>query len=236
MYIYCIENSINGKKYIGQTVKPLKLRIKQHRNEARRGEIRHLYSAMRKYGDENFTISLIEETTDLNSRECYWIDALDTKRNGYNETDGGEGLKGFKHSEESRIKMKDNFTQERRAQLSNQTKEGMKRWWDNLSQFEKEDYIKRCQKRPEGWIPPKGWHFNHSEETKKRMSIAKLGHIKSEETCRRISESKKGQLAGELNPMKREDVKEKHRKACTGRRIAKRPDGTRYWVYPNVVG
>ena len=236
MFIYQIENTLNNRKYVGQTTKSLKKHFKLHCNCARRGEVRHLYSAMRKYGVENFQISLIEETDNLNEREKYWIEILDTKKNGYNETDGEEGLKGFNHSSETKKKIKDRYTDEVKKEHSKKTKEGMKRWWNDLSEDDKKDYIERCTKKPENYIHHTGHTYTHTEETKKRMSKARIGHVNSEETRKRISQSKKGQLTGDLNPMKREDVREKHRLAVTGRRIAKRADGTRYWVYPKVIG
>ena len=46
---------------------------------------------MRKYGIENFHIELIEETTNPEEREKYWIEYLGTYKNGYNATLGGDG-------------------------------------------------------------------------------------------------------------------------------------------------
>lgn len=46
---------------------------------------------MRKYGIEHFHISLLEETKFPEEREQYWIKALDSYRNGYNATKGGDG-------------------------------------------------------------------------------------------------------------------------------------------------
>lgn len=48
---------------------------------------------MRKYGPENFTISVLEEcpNEDLNSREVYWIEKYHSREDGYNITPGGGG-------------------------------------------------------------------------------------------------------------------------------------------------
>ena len=48
--------------------------------------------AMRKYGQDNFSFAILEECEekDLPEREQYWIKKLDTYKNGYNETPGGE--------------------------------------------------------------------------------------------------------------------------------------------------
>lgn len=58
-HIYCICCLANGKLYIGQTVKSIEKRFKEHKQAAKRGVPYRLYSAMRKYGVENFTIEEI---------------------------------------------------------------------------------------------------------------------------------------------------------------------------------
>ena len=96
-YIYKIVNLVNGKIYVGQTRFDLQRRFHQHLYEAKKGELQYpLYSAIRKYGEQNFQIECIEEIDDelLGEREQYWIRTLDTfvKNNkGYNATYGGEG-------------------------------------------------------------------------------------------------------------------------------------------------
>lgn len=54
----------------------------------------HLYSAMRKYGLENFTFNVIEEcrNEDLDDREIYWIKQYNSNDAdyGYNNTGGGQ--------------------------------------------------------------------------------------------------------------------------------------------------
>ena len=72
-YIYCITNLINGKKYIGQTVRSIQDRFKDHSHQAYRPEndSRPICRAIRKYGIENFSIEQIEEVENdlLNERE-----------------------------------------------------------------------------------------------------------------------------------------------------------------------
>lgn len=46
---------------------------------------------MRKYGIENFEISLIEETDNPEEREIYWIEQKRSFKAGYNATKGGDG-------------------------------------------------------------------------------------------------------------------------------------------------
>ena len=94
-YIYKITNQINGKSYIGKTMKTIQERWSEHCADYKRErcEKRPLYAAMNKYGIENFKIEQIEECSDqdLSERECFWIEYYETFKNGYNATLGGDG-------------------------------------------------------------------------------------------------------------------------------------------------
>lgn len=95
--IYCITNLINNKLYIGQTHRILQERWDEHLAAGRDiNNHRPLYRAMRKYGEKNFSISIIEECLDqeLNEKEKYWIKEKETwiaehPDKGYNITCGG---------------------------------------------------------------------------------------------------------------------------------------------------
>ena len=94
-YIYQIVNDINQKIYVGKTEFSIEKRFQEHCKDAfrERNEKRPLYSAMRKYGIENFHIELIEETNNPEEREIYWIEQKRSFKNGYNATMGGDGKK-----------------------------------------------------------------------------------------------------------------------------------------------
>ena len=95
--IYCIENLINGKKYIGSS-KNIYHRWKQHIFNLN-GNIHindHLQSSWNKYGKDNFTFYIIEKCLqdELCDREKYYISKFNTTNNkhGYNMTSGGDGI------------------------------------------------------------------------------------------------------------------------------------------------
>lgn len=94
--IYKITNHINGKIYVGQTIKTLEERFQRHCWGTTENDKYHLNmaikKAIKKYGKENFTIELIEEveTQMLDEREIYWISYYDSYNKGYNCTKGGQ--------------------------------------------------------------------------------------------------------------------------------------------------
>ena len=111
-YIYKIINNINGKVYIGKTEQNNPYdRWKEHiRDHARRrNEKRPLYSAMKKYGVENFSFKVLEETNSPEEREMHYIDVYRSyvgfkDCNGYNATLGGDGKKYLSLNENEVIK------------------------------------------------------------------------------------------------------------------------------------
>lgn len=93
-YIYEITNDINSKVYVGQTIKNIEERFREHKSDAKYSKrSKLLHNAMNKYGCSHFNISVLEvcDLDMLNEREIYWIDKLDTFNNGYNLTLGGDG-------------------------------------------------------------------------------------------------------------------------------------------------
>ena len=93
-FIYCITNTINGKKYVGKTTLTVEKRWLEHKRDfLKLNEIRPLYRAFKKYGVENFEVSQLEECSVelLSERESYWIAELKTFTLGYNATLGGDG-------------------------------------------------------------------------------------------------------------------------------------------------
>ena len=97
--IYKIENLINGKVYIGQSIN-ISERFTEHKRETFNFSNKtkfyyHLYCAIRKYGLENFSFSVIEECSEkeLDEREIFWIKEYNSYQKGYNKTLGGNGIR-----------------------------------------------------------------------------------------------------------------------------------------------
>lgn len=94
--IYKITNKINGHCYIGQSV-DIATRWIHHKNYPVEKSKYPLYLAFKKYGIENFSFDLIEECSidELNEKEIFYIKHFNSYFNGYNQTLGGSGSKGF---------------------------------------------------------------------------------------------------------------------------------------------
>lgn len=105
--IYIIRNTINNKVYVGQTHVSIKLRFQNHLSAARRGLDYVIGKAIRKYGEENFYVELLEECLieELNEREKYWISYFNSTNNkfGYNMSKGGNVTRTTRELDEQYI-------------------------------------------------------------------------------------------------------------------------------------
>ena len=108
MEIYKVTNIVNSKTYIGVTSQGYEKRFTRHLNDARLGSDCHFHRAIRKYGRRNFTIEVlitVDSRDDAYEYEKLFIELYCSKLMGYNETEGGEGRLGYKHSEETKKKL-----------------------------------------------------------------------------------------------------------------------------------
>jgi hypothetical protein len=150
-------------------------RFKQHQRHAKVGNNRHLYTAMRKYG-ESIVLTVLHE---LDNEACMLVENMyrPAAHIGWNHGVGGDNpTLGFKHTDEfkakiSAIKKGHVASDETRKKMSD-SKMGItrpKEFSDKISAIHK------------------GRKF--TEETKLKMSAAKLGKVLSEETKIRMSET-----------------------------------------------
>lgn len=113
--IYVITNKFDGKQYIGQTLthrlnkgkyRPFgyRQRFLDHVSEAlgqKKKQSRYLNNAIRKYGQDIFTVKLILRCSieELDEYECKYIEKYQSLYpNGYNLTHGGKGAFPVKHN------------------------------------------------------------------------------------------------------------------------------------------
>lgn len=204
--VYKISTTESESLYIGKTVQTLEERFKQHLYNAKNDKSNnHFYNAINKYGPDTFTCELVEEIEVdlLSEREKFWIKTFDTFNNGYNSTEGGEGLEGFSHSDETKKLISESskgrlHSEETKKKLSEFHK-GSK-WSDSQRQ-------KIEEAREANGYPMEG--KSHSDETKLKMSEShkgkelsekdkerlrtmNIGSTHSDETKLKMSEAKKG--------------------------------------------
>lgn len=190
--VYIATNVINGKQYVGLT-KNIDRRWKQHLKT--NGSAPALHAAIKKYGIACFVFSHICDAFDHDaacSIERMLIQQHNTKfPNGYNITDGGEGVCGTPLSEAEKEKR-------RQAMLAFNSK---------LSAEERSAKY--------GWAKGRIW----DEEQKQKISASNkgknLGKQPSDETRAKMS------LAHKRRPRKphSEETKEKIRKSLLGRKM-----------------
>lgn len=197
MGIYKITNTVNGKVYIGQSVR-LSERLNKHCNALKNNyhPNQHLQNAYNKYGDV-FQIEIIvycdseEELDDLERYYISYYDSMNPQR-GYNKEDGGSLNKHL--SEETRKKMSKNhpdmngannpmYGKMHSAETRKKISEAMS--GENHPMYGKTHSVETRKKISESLKGKK-----HSEKTRKKISKARKGKKLSEKTKKKMSEAK----------------------------------------------
>jgi group I intron endonuclease len=217
--VYKITNIKNGKVYVG-SAENISGRWINHLSELRK-EIhhsKHLRSAWKKYGEENFKFEIIEIVGDiklLTYREQYWIDYYESynPKYGYNILPKARSSLGMKHTDEAKKKVSIANSGEnhpnwgkhrseetrRKIGLSQKGKIISEKTRKKMSAILKGRKISEETKKKIG-LSKKGKH--HSEETKKKMSLSHKGKVRSEEHKKNISLGNKGRKLSEENKKK----------------------------------
>ena len=207
--IYCHMCLVNGKKYVGQTDNP-KMRFGGMETPHLKPYYAHMKHAVTKHGASSFLTGIIESAPihKLDAREKFWILKLDTINpdKGYNLTLGGDGLRGYRHTEESRLKMSKQRRGKNNPSFGKSMPEERRR---KISQSRKGKY---CGKNNPNFGKPL------SEETIRKIRSAKLGKSLPEETKQKMRESKLGTKNIMFGKTHSEEARRKMSEANIGRR------------------
>jgi len=156
--IYLVQNSVNGKLYLGQTKRTAAKRWEEHVKQAqsKSRDCPALYNAIRKYGCDAFSVSTLCELsdTDLDEAEKFLIGVFGA-RFGYNVDGGGRGRSRYKHSPESRKRMSESrkalwADKEYRDRMS-KAHIGQKAWNKGLPSKQSKEFFSKIAKGGNGW-------------------------------------------------------------------------------------
>jgi len=184
--IYCFENILDGKKYVGQA-QDLEYRTKRHFGSLKKGKDRCvvLQRAWNFYGKENFIVYTIEicEIDLLDEREIYWIRELHSHVSewGYNVSLGGDSvMRGRHHTDETKKKLSDGMIGIKKSEEAVQKLVGQKRT---------DETRKKMSESQRGENHPNfGKHL--TESTRQKMSESGMGRVRTEETNNRIFQTR----------------------------------------------
>lgn len=110
--IYSIRNTVNNKVYIGKTEMNFGDRWDSHKSLLKNNKHfnSYLQRAYNKYGVESFEFEIVRDCTgdssdNINTLEIEFIKLYNSKSNGYNMSDGGDGARGAVRSAETKNKI-----------------------------------------------------------------------------------------------------------------------------------
>lgn len=199
--VYSLKNLINGKLYIGQTSKTLEWRLRIHITDSKRHRMK-IGSALQEFGVENFegrVVEFVYADTSLelerllDERETYWIKELNSRENGYNETDGGKGCPGRVTAEETRAKIALANMAENNGMFgttwSEEKRESMR---ERMLGPNNHNYGKPLSDEVKAKLSDALRGRVISTETREKTSATLTGIKRSEETRKKMSEARQG--------------------------------------------
>ena len=180
-----IKNKIDGKMYIGQTVRnDVNIRWREHKRRMNSNDSPYLYSAFRKYGIDHFDFKIICISFDdaCDDLEKYYISKYNTLApNGYNLDSGGHINKVL--HEDTRKKISEAHTGKKHSEERIQVMRLalIKRGFKHTDEAKRKMSELRKGKKM-------------SEQVKINMSKGQMGHIVVEHTRQRVAEANRKRI------------------------------------------
>lgn len=202
--IYVLTNKVNGKQYVGRDVN-LPNRPNKHL-AGKTPSCSAIHRAIKKHGRDVFDISIIPypfiSNEALNAIEIWKITQLNTKTpHGYNLTGGGEGIRGFSHTPETRQRLSEiNRGKTHSLETRQKISSGNFGKILSLETRQKMSNSKRGEKNAM-------YGKTFSPEHRQKISSGNLGKNHSLETRQRLSEINRGKT---LSPEHRQKLSDSH--------------------------
>lgn len=183
--------SPSGKSYVGQTIRPIEERFKEHQ---RSGECVAIYNAIKFHGWEKFDKDWYEcPDNDLNKHEELMIEVIGTlSPGGYNLKEGG-GSNG-KMSEETKKKMSKAQQGENNSFYGKaHTHETRKNMSESRRGENHHNYGKSLAENTKQKISESHLGKTHTEETKQKLREENIGKTHTVETKQKMKEAQLGE-------------------------------------------
>lgn len=174
MIIYRITNKNTGKVYIGQTTAKLRVRMSKHRTD-RNGV---MYFAFKKWGEESFSIDVIDTATsrdELDKKEIDWISYYKANGPVYNRAAGGGGTSGTTRTEKTKKRISDAL-------------KGKEKSAEHRAMLKKNHAGLRGENSPT-------WGRKHTDEEKKKCGAVNIGKPRSAGCVRSDAAKEKNRIA-----------------------------------------
>lgn len=197
--IYAITCVQNGKVYVGQTKERFERRYWHHRWHLENGSHHntHLQRAWNKYGDNNFTFSVLEvcDECDLNDAECRHIAAFVKCGKSFNMSAGGAGKSCPMPESAKRIVGEKN----RQHMLGRKASEATKKKMRQSSR-----------------------HISPTEEHRQKLREAMSNRVVAQETRQKLSLANAGEKSrwAKLNDLQAAEIKQKLMNGMLMREVA----------------
>lgn len=196
--IYCITNTVNGKRYIGLTRFTAKKRWSEHVTNSRARANTLLYKAIRKYGEHAFTLdTYVSALTPaaLPLLEKMLISELTPE---YNQTGGGEVTTGRKYDDATKERIRNANTGKKRSAEANARLSERKKQWIAENPYLRgyltaqlrygrtlvDEEKRKAAARAAVLGRP------HSDEQRRKLSAACMGRRHSPETIAKLQHAK----------------------------------------------
>ena len=194
--IYGILNTVNGKIYVGQSIK-IEKRWKQHIRELRKNTHinKYLQNSFNKHGEEAFKFIILEECAreNLNEREVYWVSyygGVEDEQHNFNIGMVGQQLPRKKEiNQVVGLKMRGKRTGA---------------WLENIRKANALNHQR--------WLNGEFEHHHWTEEEKKHLASFGLGKPRDPKIGEKISESLHKFFDGGGKPSREGSITPEYRK------------------------